>query len=616
MEKSKISKIKFKNDPSNLIILFVLAVTLYFNSKYQDPFNLPKFLMVSVTGLWLLGYLLIQNRNRAERIDKSPNWLKIILILFLLSMLISSINSDNIYVAFLGESSRKNGFLLYLFFTVYMYICFKTFNFANVEKIFSATIFLLLILTIYGIFQSQGIDFVKWNNPYNSVILTMGNPNFASSLLAILAVLSFSYTFFLSKKRSIVILIYVLLLFTVFVIYLNGSLQGLISTFFGVSIFLTVYLFKKEKKLGIIYLVFFVMAIVFSILGVMQKGPLQELLYKDSVSVRGFYWRAAYQMFINNFWLGVGPDNYGNYFRFFREVEYPLRYGFEITSNNAHNVFLQFFATGGVFVGVFYMALVSYIYFKFLISIRKIRGKEMIMLTGVFSAWNSYLVQSMISIDNVGLAIWGWVLGGVVLGLVYRFQILESDLSKETFLSQINRLNPIRQMLSVAMLISVAVPVSYLVKGDSAMMTTRALFNPNANIQNASLASSIESTLEIPLLDPYYKLLCADILFRSGKPSEAKNIMSELLVKSPDSADLLSIAAYYNEVTGEIKTAVDLREKLTIQDPWNAKNYLRLASLYEAVGNINKAEQAYLKILEFARSTPDGEIASGKLSSL
>ena len=37
------------------------------------------------------------------------------------------------------------------------------------------------------------------------------------------------------------------------------------------------------------------------------------------------------------------------------------------------------------------------------------------VLVGVFSAWMAYEVQSIISINQIGLAIWGWALGGAII---------------------------------------------------------------------------------------------------------------------------------------------------------------------------------------------------------
>jgi hypothetical protein len=43
----------------------------------------------------------------------------------------------------------------------------------------------------YGVLQHLGKDPIKWNNPYNAVIGTLGNPDFAAAVMAILAVITF-----------------------------------------------------------------------------------------------------------------------------------------------------------------------------------------------------------------------------------------------------------------------------------------------------------------------------------------------------------------------------------------------------------------------------------------
>jgi O-antigen ligase len=80
----------------------------------------------------------------------------------------------------------------------------------------------------------------------------------------------------------------------------------------------------------------------------LNQGPLAAILYKESVSIRGYYWKAALKMFFAHPFTGVGVDNYGDYFKQFRAPEYSNTYGFSIGSTSAHNVVLQFFATGGI----------------------------------------------------------------------------------------------------------------------------------------------------------------------------------------------------------------------------------------------------------------------------
>ena len=146
-------------------------------------------------------------------------------------------------------------------------------------------------------------------------------------------------------------------------IFRSNARQGLLSYSLGAGLFIVIWLYIKHRRLGILAAITGFLVFVFSVLGMLQVGPLERFLYKPSVTVRGYYWRAGLEMFKQNPLTGVGMDRYGLYFKEFREVGYPLSYGFDITSSNAHNTFIQLFATGGVFLGLSYLVLNAYILF-------------------------------------------------------------------------------------------------------------------------------------------------------------------------------------------------------------------------------------------------------------
>jgi hypothetical protein len=54
-----------------------------------------------------------------------------------------------------------------------------------------------------------------------------------------------------------------------------------------------------------------------------------------------------------------------------------------------------------------------------IVSAIKIIRRESIFnagFAGLFGAWVAYLAQSIISINQIGLAIWGWLLSGLIIG--------------------------------------------------------------------------------------------------------------------------------------------------------------------------------------------------------
>jgi hypothetical protein len=83
-------------------------------------------------------------------------------------------------------------------------------------------------------------------------------------------------------------------------------------------------------------------------------------------------------------------------------------------TNAAHNVVIDFFAYGGfplllAYIGMLLLAGIAA--FK---VIRRMKSYDAIFVA-MFGAWTCYQVQSLISINQVGLALWGWILTGALI---------------------------------------------------------------------------------------------------------------------------------------------------------------------------------------------------------
>jgi hypothetical protein len=189
---------KFLLDKKTTNVMWVLfagpaVITGYFNSQMRDPFNTPKFLILILISCWLAGHL-IANINQ---ILKTPNVRKfaIIIAVFILLFLISAIVSSDKFSAFLGVFQRKNGFLTYLALGIVAVSASLFTRFSNLRRLYLIVLLLSVVLIVYGFLQANGKDFVNWNNPYDSIISTVGNPNFAAAVMAILATVAFSAIF-------------------------------------------------------------------------------------------------------------------------------------------------------------------------------------------------------------------------------------------------------------------------------------------------------------------------------------------------------------------------------------------------------------------------------------
>ena len=120
-------------------------------------------------------------------------------------------------------------------------------------------------------------------------------------------------------------------------------------------------------------------------------------------------------MTVENPFLGVGLDGYGDWYRRTRSLEATLRRGPEVTSNAAHNVFLDLSSNGGFPLLLIYLAMVLLVIRSVFRILKRAKQFEP-TITGLIAVWFAYLAQSVISLNQLGLAIWGWVISGLIIG--------------------------------------------------------------------------------------------------------------------------------------------------------------------------------------------------------
>ena len=356
-------------------------------------------------------------------------------------------------------------------------------------------------------------------------------------------------------------------------------------------------------------------------MGMLQVGPLKEYLYKSSVSVRGFYWRAGYQMFIDHPLTGVGVDRYGVYFKQYREVQYPLNYGFSLNSTNAHNVPIQLFATGGIFVGIFYLLTISFIFYRGIYAIKKFAGSERIKIAGIFSAWLTYQAQSIISIDNTGLSVWGWILGGVIIGLSTSEEPnnnLQYRNNHRMTSKQIS-LNLGQPVISGFLALLAIILSSMLYRGEDTTFKTRSIYPQNSQAVSQAMSTEVfertNKALNTPLIEPYYKLKLADYFYAYSKNNKAISVVDELLRSDPVNLDYLSVRAGIAENASDWNKAISIRILIIKHDPWNATNYYRLGLNYKQIKDFKNMNIMREKIISFAPNTAEAASAKSELVS-
>lgn len=550
----------------------------------QDPFNAPKQWILLIVGAWMAGQLLAGRRDVFSHQEKITFMLTgAFLASLLLSLLISGFNFTTVF----GDYARRTGALTYFALSAILLVAVHSIRHADYQRLIRIGLISASIISGYGILQHFGKDFIRWNNPYNSLISTLGNPDFAGAVLGILAVLSFGVL--CARESSVLFRVWSGLNFIGCFLGLVYSkvFQGFINAAFGIGVLILVLAYQWKRSLGRVILGLGIFVGVFAALGIFQKGPLSQYLYKVSVSIRGDYWRAGWRMFTSHIWGGVGLDKYGYYFRQYRDMKQVSRAGAGVVSNAAHSVPVQLGATGGVFVFITYVVLTFFIFWKGLSGLRAKTGVQKFQLAIIFAGWLAFQLQSLVSIDNIGITIWGWLLGGAVIGLSIDsatpplFSGAKSSNVKLKKSASVEARYFIGGIFSVGAL-SICIPL-YL--SDSAVKQSQLYKPPTLQSQVAAYQAIAKKTLGYGLVEPAYRTVVASELGNSGDVPGAIALLENAISLNPRNYEAISLLAQVYEQTNRKEKAIAYRQNLVALDPFNSATYLALFEDQRAIGD-------------------------------
>lgn len=603
MSNKKVNKFQSDRNSFAYLIALLSGVTLIFVPEMADPFNTPKLIFLAIISSWYLGHLINSYRLNRFPLRSVDGFTLLLASAFIISMFVSAIFTKPLLIALIGDTQRRNGLLFYLSaIIIFLYIVRKT-TFESAIIVVKVVIFTASVLSIYGLMQISGNDFINWVNPYNQMISTLGNPNFASALLAVFAVFLFLGLFLKSLPKFYRYISLVVLLFSFICIVLSESRQGLLVFIFALLFFILFFVMNQKNHFKIMILPTTILIFALAIIGMLQKGPFASLLYKDSVSVRGYYWRAGLEMFKANIFTGVGLDRYEPYFKFYREPGYSLKYGYEIGSSNAHNVVIQLFATGGIFVGITYLFLLGFVLVQGIRLVRGTSGENHLIAMILLSAWLGFQSQAIISIDNIGLSVWGWLVSGLIVGLA-RAQEENSHLSStektpaQNFrIVKVNLLQPTISILATAPILILSI---FLIRAETDLYTLKSIVSAPSEESKPYGLMYASKVLSNPLADSNYRFDASMILIKLGYIQEGNNAFNSLFDSDPDNLLYLNIVANNEEKNKNLKSALKFRKKISLLDPWNVDNKVKLSKLYLQMDDLINAKLIKDNLVTFA----------------
>lgn len=510
-------------------------------------------------------------------------------ILFLFSYVFSQFIIKNDLGSFLfGRFGRNGGIIVLCCLTVIFLICSNlgTESIKSYVNLFFITYYLLIVfgsLQIfdllpfqYGLFELGSVIAAR---PDYGISLTFGNPNIAGAFLGI--AISVQLILWNSKVYKNNWLQLLILLIACYLLVKTEAVQGFLVLLFNLALYI---IYLSQEKLRQIWNIKFTIItfslISFAVSSIYLSNAWNYLYKIGNIRERINYWKLSWDIWLDHKIFGIGIDNLAEYATFYRDLQLLKQEGTWRIPDRSHNVVLDHFVNGGFLTGflwVLFIILVSGLAFKkiFNQNIQNLSPNFLIII----SIWFGYLIQSLVSIDNIFLTLLGYISAGFIIGD-------HADHGTRAPIKVLRNVNYTRMIKPVVVLIFSVFSyysISYV------------QFDRNANkflsLNNATVLNNIYNS---KIQDP--KTL-TDIIVKVGKDNQfeiAAKFSKSLLKLYPYSHQAYYAQSVYSESIKDIPQAVKYMRMAHDADKWNP-TYLLGLSIYELnTGNYNLA-RAYLE---------------------
>jgi O-antigen ligase len=563
-----------------LAIFSVILTTLIIFPIFMDPINLPKFFILLVGGTLVLIFLLLNNFYVFKSIERI---LLVLISIYIVLLSIAGYLSDqSLFATLTGTWGRNNGiimsFLLILYFLIFTLPTNKNLNLFLLNSLF----YLGSFSSIYAWLQFFNKDplqyFLPWYNKNDAIIITVGNSNFASIFLA----MTFSASLaLLLQKPNLNLKSFICMASVIIHLVLIPKLdtQGKISFAIGAVVVIGIFtIFSKNKFLkffGIFWWFISLLTALLGVIGLAGKGYFAGVLSDNvrSLTDRYYAWKVAIEMMKDSPFFGRGIDSFGFYYRFYRDKNSSEILSGQpyISYDNAHNTYLQLGATAGIPTLIIYIILIIFICWRMVIAWKVSEDKSLV--AGLSSIWIIYLIQSFVSMDQIGIAVWGWSCAGALIVSSRRNKSIDTKKIEDILENSNFKLNKIPKFIYIplgAMILSI--PSIYYIpvlKNESdiyfAIRNIPRLsgdFEKQENFNNILNAGYKAKQLELRLTIIRY-------LGAVNLTDKALALATYSAEQEPRSFSALHLVAGLYELSGQYKSAIPARELTIKLDPHN-----------------------------------------------
>lgn len=449
-------------------LLFFLT-PLFFLKYNSELFEYNKMMLVYtlttiITATWVFRMVTLKKLM----LKRTP--LDIPLMIFLASQILSTIFSMDVHTSLLGYYSRSNGGLLSLIsYILLFYALVSNFEKQKALQFLKVAVWGGVAVSLYAIPEHFGVspscivltgEFSAncWVQDVQArVFATLGQPNWLAAYLSMLIFPSLYFALSATKKNSIILyLLFSILIYAAFTFtFSRGATLGLIA---GGLVFISAWVYQNKlwknplKQLSHASQ----QKILFSILGVFilvnllygsaltrfklfsstsstpaqqqaaqkQEAAQLEVGGTESGAIRLIVWQGALDIFKHYPIFGSGVETFAYSYYNFRPVSHNLVSEWDFLYNKAHNEYLNYLATTGLFGFLAYLSvIVTFIFWCIRYYVSCIKGKNnkslttnyQLLTTSLLASYTAFLVQNIFGFSVVVIALFFFTFPALIL---------------------------------------------------------------------------------------------------------------------------------------------------------------------------------------------------------
>lgn len=383
---------------NRLYFLFFLLLPIFFippnsfNLYTSELFEFNKTILVFILTSWI-ATIWITASIKKQRILWQTTRLTWLWLFFLLTQIVSTLFSSDMYLSIWGYYSRFHQSLLHSLAYFILYQGFVTWiNKDQISSMLKALSLSAGLVAIYTVGQHFGIDAKYWLQDVRSrAFASLGQPNWLATFNVLITYLLMDYWLDKTKSTKVPVVIFVI---SSLVLLFTKSRSGYLAYLIASGLYLAWH-YKKAKAFNLNLSFYIKILIIISITSLIffsatlskyiQKyrsisianQPSQNIsknkpiLITPSSEIRKIVWQGGIKLWrlnTKNILIGTGVETFAfNYYKT-RPQKHNLTSEWDFIYNKAHNEYINILATTGLFGLIAYLILFTGIIISLIVN--------------------------------------------------------------------------------------------------------------------------------------------------------------------------------------------------------------------------------------------------------